>query len=686
MVRRAGQAGFTLVEVVIVLAISSLLVAAAIVGQGALRDRTGFTGAIDQIKNRLMQTQNEASNPVIDPLSNLHAEGFGNSDSTVFGKIVEFNNRTDTALQPNETGMTVSTLIAADGNTGVGLRKCDTTFVPFSESARYQGSSSGKDRQAIIFTSQPGNVFTAPDDYTEVPTTGAPTCSTVASTYSPPPPPPTGGGGGTGSDGSLECSGTAADPYQCGLKAEYYRGVLTNNSSPSPLGPQEKRTPYSIYLDDSVGSSLGNGEKSYPNFESTLMKRTGQPFVQYASVAWTGQIHLTPGAHVLCTESNTANTTAPVAFSGLTLNNDSLFGKGGIGEQCLSYAAPSDGWYPITVVYIAVDTENASDASMRLYENPDKNEIKNADLRTKPFETQAAANYARGLVGDYYSNAFLIGSPHGTYNDTDLGSGFTYPDFSTTLRQRTGLGLIQPGLASVKWSGYFMATKTANYDFCTEADDGARLIIDGVTLVSDWGTPHSAALSCSNVSKALTAGLHPIEIDYQDNCGSLTCVANVDRASLRLFYRVSGSAVTEVPDNLFSREVYSYVVAPEAPRPTDMAFKNAPRLKTVSAANGRALNVVRRLLLGLPMLVSRSDHQTTTSDSSQLLTNLLTLSQIARAAGSYDVNILNSDNYTTSNDQFRKSASLKFIQDQGTTEGRVTIDPAKNTISRSFPN
>ncbi|HVE80745.1 MAG TPA: prepilin-type N-terminal cleavage/methylation domain-containing protein [Candidatus Dormibacteraeota bacterium] len=156
MKRGWNQSGFTLVELVLALAISSLLVGGMIAGQSALRQRTNQTASIDQLKNRLEQVRTEAVSSV--------AIGQGKSNSTVFGKLVEFEGK---------SSFTVSTLLSNDDDDTRKLAKCDSEAVSLPSGLEYNTT---KGKQAIIFTRSGQKVFTAPTGYTE----DGSTCDAVA--------------------------------------------------------------------------------------------------------------------------------------------------------------------------------------------------------------------------------------------------------------------------------------------------------------------------------------------------------------------------------------------------------------------------------------------------------------------------------------------------------------------------
>lgn len=172
---RADKRGFTLVEVTIVMAVSSLLIAAAITGIGAIRDGNSSMTEVDELKNKIEGVRAEA-------LSGITGTGTGQSTSTVFGKVMEFDPAT-----PNQ--IRVSALIAADGDATSTLSRCEEAPLQIGQGMQYASA----ERQAVIFTRQPDRVFAVRGNYPDT----ASTCPQITFTNStletgqdgPPPPP-----------------------------------------------------------------------------------------------------------------------------------------------------------------------------------------------------------------------------------------------------------------------------------------------------------------------------------------------------------------------------------------------------------------------------------------------------------------------------------------------------------------
>jgi prepilin-type N-terminal cleavage/methylation domain-containing protein len=84
IVMRAKNSGFTLIEIILVVSISSLLIIIAFVGQRQLREQARFDAAINKVLQEISYARNYA-------LSNVNEIGSGNIPGTlVAGATIEF--------------------------------------------------------------------------------------------------------------------------------------------------------------------------------------------------------------------------------------------------------------------------------------------------------------------------------------------------------------------------------------------------------------------------------------------------------------------------------------------------------------------------------------------------------------------------------------------------------------------
>ncbi|MBI1369271.1 MAG: hypothetical protein GC162_11545 [Planctomycetes bacterium] len=116
-----------------------------------------------------------------------------------------------------------------------------------------------------------------------------------------------------------------------------------------------------------------------------------------------------------------------------------------------------------------------------------------------------------------------LGSLHYDYYKGDFK---TLPDFSKLTPTGSGQindGLIDFGVAPVpheyalRFTGTFATPAAGAYDFYLACDDGARVIVDGKTIVEEDGIHPSTKLSSGRVK--LAKGDHTVVVEYFENQG-----------------------------------------------------------------------------------------------------------------------------------------------------------------------
>lgn len=138
------QSGFTLLEIVLVLAITAALIAGIFAGQAALLARSNFQQDVEKVKNDLKTLQAQAVTTVN---SNPSASA-GNSNQQVFGIVALFSSASPNTIQ-------VITLLTAPAGTTLDA----TTIPPTALSMRSVSYSSGQQSKAIIFTRSPDFIY-----------------------------------------------------------------------------------------------------------------------------------------------------------------------------------------------------------------------------------------------------------------------------------------------------------------------------------------------------------------------------------------------------------------------------------------------------------------------------------------------------------------------------------------------
>lgn len=96
MLEDKSQAGFTLIEIMIVMSLAGLFGMIIFFGQGQIRQRAQFSDAMERIKNDIIRVKNETDTSV-----NITATGTPDARVTFWGKRIRFN----------ATDLTIDTLI-----------------------------------------------------------------------------------------------------------------------------------------------------------------------------------------------------------------------------------------------------------------------------------------------------------------------------------------------------------------------------------------------------------------------------------------------------------------------------------------------------------------------------------------------------------------------------------------------
>ncbi len=150
------------------------------------------------------------------------------------------------------------------------------------------------------------------------------------------------------------------------------------------------------------------------------------------------------------------------------------------------------------------------------------------DLATGNLST-GAATHSEAALGGSLGVGLTYNSPVRSrpglvaqyWNDTAHNSTFTGNPLVTRVEPNVniswGSGSPDPAITSDyflgRWSGYFVAPRTATYQFGVTADDIARIYVGGNLVTNSWSTTLPSGYYGSNV--ALTAGqVVPIQIDY----------------------------------------------------------------------------------------------------------------------------------------------------------------------------
>ncbi|BDI32086.1 hypothetical protein CCAX7_41370 [Capsulimonas corticalis] len=134
--------------------------------------------------------------------------------------------------------------------------------------------------------------------------------------------------------------------------------------------------------------------------------------------------------------------------------------------------------------------------------------------QTQSVYTDAAIG--TGLKGQYYNDPSGGGTTFTTLalTRTDPTVNFNWPQGTSPA------SAIQTSFYSAKWTGYITAPITDSYQIHVTSDDGARLYVNGQSLVDNWG-PHAPQDNYGVIS--LVAGQrYTIELDFRQFQGGAT--------------------------------------------------------------------------------------------------------------------------------------------------------------------
>ena len=125
------QAGFTLIEVMFVIAIAGALAAIVLVGFSSLRRDAQFSGAIDKLRETVVAQRTEA-------LTTVKSGGGTNASTITFGRLLTFT--------PGSDQVRVQTLTTANNSSPsagqpVNVLTSETTTVSVPWGVRYAGTT-----------------------------------------------------------------------------------------------------------------------------------------------------------------------------------------------------------------------------------------------------------------------------------------------------------------------------------------------------------------------------------------------------------------------------------------------------------------------------------------------------------------------------------------------------------------
>ncbi len=126
--------------------------------------------------------------------------------------------------------------------------------------------------------------------------------------------------------------------------------------------------------------------------------------------------------------------------------------------------------------------------------------------------TAGAQTGQTGLMGEYYDDENL-----GTLVETRLDAVVDFTNWSGGAP--TGTAVTPDDTYSERWTGAVRLDAAGDWTFSTVSNDGVRLFIGGLEVISNW-TQHAA--TTDSVTLSLMAGLHPVTLEHYQDGGGVT--------------------------------------------------------------------------------------------------------------------------------------------------------------------
>eukprot|EP00004_Rigifila_ramosa_P023158 TRINITY_DN645_c0_g1_i3.p1 TRINITY_DN645_c0_g1~~TRINITY_DN645_c0_g1_i3.p1 ORF type:complete len:3751 (+),score=683.12 TRINITY_DN645_c0_g1_i3:3-11255(+) len=219
------------------------------------------------------------------------------------------------------------------------------------------------------------------------------------------------------------------------------------------------------------------------------------------------------------------------------------------------------------------------------------------------------------LTGHYFSTATLSGAVSAVRFDSQINFSW-------------GTGSPVTGIAarpySVRWVGFLTAPSGAGlYEFCVTSADGARLMLNGVVMVSDW-TAHTSQQTCGTITLPSTAVALLLEFYASTNAAAVLLQYRLNAAGG--YITVPSSALSPSPVLDFNSGIFAsraYCASPA--RSAGAAVVSVTRYGTAASTTASFLyaNLPVLSLVSPPAGLSGSTLSLSGAIDSTALSNLL---------------------------------------------------------------
>ena len=135
-----------------------------------------------------------------------------------------------------------------------------------------------------------------------------------------------------------------------------------------------------------------------------------------------------------------------------------------------------------------------------------------------------------GLKGYYYTDSYLSEERLNIIR-TDALVNFTWQEGAITTFGRD--------YVSARWEGYVMPSFSEAYTFWIDADDHARLWVDGILLIDSWTFPSTSTMLHAEHDLTATKA-HEVIMEYREIVGNATA---------RLLWSSTSTGITAIPSS-----------------------------------------------------------------------------------------------------------------------------------------
>ena len=135
-----------------------------------------------------------------------------------------------------------------------------------------------------------------------------------------------------------------------------------------------------------------------------------------------------------------------------------------------------------------------------------------------------------GLKGYYYTDNYLSDERLNIIR-TDAVVNFTWQEGAITTFGRD--------YVSARWEGYVMPSFSEPYTFWVDADDLARLWVDGILLIDSWTFPSTSTMLHAEHNLTATKA-HEVIMEYREIVGNATA---------RLLWSSTSTGITAIPSS-----------------------------------------------------------------------------------------------------------------------------------------